>query len=236
VVVGTVDIRGWSRVPLGDVSTVEIWIDGELRGTADYGMWHDDPRGSYGFLWEWDTTRERNGEHTIEVRAISSENESALMLSGGNVHEESFPVIVQNPEGALDQPSFDSVVDGIVDITGWAYVNGSAIDRVEIWIDGRLHGIADYGLPHEGAQGDYGFAWRWDTRDEEEGLHTLRVRIVAVNGGSKFLGFGGDLNESYLPLTVRQGTSRAPHTSTLAPEGEVAPATWSFAVSKWTVR
>jgi hypothetical protein len=235
IVVGQVELQGWSRVPDGEIQSVEIWIDGELRGVADYGMWNDNPLGNYGFLWDWDTTRERNGQHIVEIKAISAEDESALLLSGGQVHEESFPVIIQNPDGALDYPSFDSVIDGQVDIRGWASVNGSTIERIEVWIDGRMRGIAEYGIPHEGAQGNYGFQWEWDTTQEKAGLHTIRVRIIAVNGGSKFLQFGGELNESFLPVTVRR--AEEPDQDSIPAEEYLMPsAQWSFPISKWTVR
>lgn len=83
VVSERVMISGWARTENSHISKVEIWIDGEPRGVATYGQPREDIGGNYGFQWEWDTTREEQGMHTVQVRAVAFNGERTLLVSRG---------------------------------------------------------------------------------------------------------------------------------------------------------
>ncbi|NJP04313.1 MAG: M23 family metallopeptidase [Chloroflexaceae bacterium] len=233
IVVGTTPIRGWARVSDGLIIAVEVWIDGELRGVADYGLPSPETGGNDGFLWEWDTTGDPNGTHQVEVRLVfddgtytvleniigntseSSTNDTALIPESAIAllpddtstsdpdQPSSFLVNVQNPGGAIDYPRHGSTIQGTVPIRGWVHVAGSQIDAVQIWVNGELRGVATYGLPYAGLDGDYGFAWEWETSDEPNGDYTIEVRAVAVNGGSTLLQSSGQERVKTIQVAVR---------------------------------
>lgn len=237
VVVGRADIRGWARAPDSAIRTVEIWIDGEFRDIATYGLPERSPTGNIGFSWEWDTTNERNGEHIIEVQAISAEDEHVMLLSSGAAHEESFPVIVQNPEGALDRPVPGTTASGTVEVRGWAHVTGSSLRAVEVWIDGIFRGTATYGLPHESAGGDYGFSWEWDTTNDDDGEHRIQIRALAINGGSRLLVDTGA--DGALPPIMINNHGAPPADEVVAADDSLPikhVGEHVFVISKWTIR
>jgi hypothetical protein len=77
---GIATIRGWASVENSTITQVEIWIDGELRDYATYGLPHEEAGGAYGFAWEWDTRDERDGKHTIQVRAVAEHGGATTLL------------------------------------------------------------------------------------------------------------------------------------------------------------
>lgn len=64
----------------------------------------------------------------------------------------------------IDQPPSGADVSGVVEVRGWALKSGSAVERVEITLDGVVVAVADYGLPRPdvlvywGIPGDVGSA------------------------------------------------------------------------------
>lgn len=93
---GATPISGWAKSDGSQIERVEIWIDGTLRGQADYGLERQDAGGTYGFRWVWDTTRDRNGEHMVEVRAIAANGASATLVHGDGIPGTTLSVLVDN--------------------------------------------------------------------------------------------------------------------------------------------
>lgn len=93
---GNVAISGWARAGGTTIAKIEIWIDDTLHGYADYGLPREDVGGDYGFWWNWNTIREENGVHTIEVRAIAENGGKELLHYGNQVPQQQLQVQVEN--------------------------------------------------------------------------------------------------------------------------------------------
>ncbi|NJN65541.1 MAG: M23 family metallopeptidase [Chloroflexaceae bacterium] len=221
-VTGTVKVSGWASIRKSDIDRVEIWIDGTLRQVAAYGLPPEtggggeigqgatppDDAGDCGFRWSWNTRREPNGEHRLQVRAVSANGNRAILPLAHDPSATDITVDVQNPYGAIERQLDGEVLKDTVVISGWARVDRSHIERVEVWVDGDFRGMAEYGYPWGGEReegerntreedtnveamgitGDdsdepNGFVWVWDTTKERNGEHTIQVRAIAANGG-----------------------------------------------------
>jgi hypothetical protein len=91
------------------------------------------------------------------------------------------------PEGQVLSPVPAEPVGGTITVGGWARVRESEINKIEIWIDGRLHRTAAHSMPREESDTPDGFVWEWDTTLEQNGPHLLQVRAIAENGSRALL-------------------------------------------------
>jgi hypothetical protein len=199
---GSYDLSEWTNVVGTQSGVVEIWINGEYRGEADYGP---SSEGDYStFEWRWDTSHERNGPHTVRLVAFAEDSSQTPILSASGEQEASFLVTVQNPWGVVESLRQGMVTSGpSIPINGWAIAEGSQISDVEIWINGEKEAIAEYGLPNPGSGGDYGFAWQWDTTTIPDGRYTVVVKALAENGGGRELpAKRGSIEDTTITITV----------------------------------
>ena len=155
-----------AKVSGGAPDAVEFWIDGVRRWvetSAPYDFNGDGGR--------WDTTKEQPGAHVLLVRAVRSD---------GYIYDwQSYTVNVQSAvplSSAPPAPTTMAVASSIADgstvhgpLAWTATVTGATPDRVEFWIDGRLR--------HTETEAPYEFG-TWDTTQEQNGAHTLRIRAV----------------------------------------------------------
>lgn len=200
ITAGRIDVAAWTQIRGRQTGTVEIWINGERRAAVPYGpsaLGEDST-----FRWEWDTSRERNGPHTIRLRAVPEDSTETATFAATDAEEATFLIAVQNPVGYVSNPRPAGMIAGTLPITGWVTVEESTISAIEIWIDGEKRGQAAYGLPYPPANGNYGFAWEWDTTNELDGLHTIIVKAFAENGGSAELRSAYDIQQRYLVVTT----------------------------------
>lgn len=73
--VGNTTITGWAKdveKQDGKVQKVEIWIDGNKRAEAQYGIQRPDAYNGFGFTWSWDTSSVPDGTHTLKVLGVRS--------------------------------------------------------------------------------------------------------------------------------------------------------------------
>ena len=167
---GTVAVSGWA---FDDTSgtAVQVFVDGTLAGTAEYGLPRPDVASVYpnapsavGFSYMLDTTRYGNGVHRVSVRATDETGHTAFLRKS---------LITTQNEGDTIPP--------MVAITGTTYsartltVTVSASDnvgvtKVELYVDDTLVGTAT-GEP-------YTFQVRWRRR----GTHTLVARAYDAAG------------------------------------------------------
>ncbi|MEA2163979.1 MAG: hypothetical protein QOK37_2106 [Thermoanaerobaculia bacterium] len=77
---GTVTFQGWALVEGGGLTAVEIIVDGDYKGTAQYGFPRPDVAVQYPYLFQsqnsgWrfviDTTKLANARHRVTVRVLS---------------------------------------------------------------------------------------------------------------------------------------------------------------------
>src|SRR6267378_441750 len=82
---GKVNVTGWALDDTA-VSKVDVYVDGLLAGNAPYGGSRSDvgndfpnPPAAIGYGFLLDTTHYGNGAHTIEVRALDSSGNLAIL-------------------------------------------------------------------------------------------------------------------------------------------------------------
>lgn len=201
MVAGVINLAEWVTIEGRQSGMVEIWIDGRPRGQTEFGPLPNSDTSS--FFWEWDTTRERNGPHTVLIRKIGEDGTYDLLLKGRDNVEGGLLVSVQNPWGMVHTRPLRETRSRIVEITGWAMVDSTNISAVEIWVNGELRGEADYGLHDRSANGNYGFRWEWDTRQEPDGKHTILVKVYSENGGFAVLPAIDDITQFEHVVEVR---------------------------------
>ena len=99
------------------------------------------------------------------------------------------------PYGTLDEPRAGATVGQVVAVVGWA-IDNVALDRVEVFLDGKLLGTARYGLgrpdvanAYPGLPGspNFGFAFEFSTEQYARGPHKLGVRLTDRTGNSQTL-------------------------------------------------
>lgn len=149
-VMGNVQIKGTTTSIL--ITAVQVKIDNAnwitANGTAAWDIW-------------WNTTKVKNGQHNISVRASNGQRNSATVT---------IKVYVDNPplECAITAPKQNDVVSGEVKISGTASTGTS-------WVEVRLDGSN-----WTKAAGNTSWSVIWDTKDEPNGNHTIDAR--AYNG------------------------------------------------------
>jgi hypothetical protein len=82
---GTTSVAGWAFDNVA-VSKVDVYVDGELAGTATYGgsrpdvatAWPNAPA-AIGYNFSLDTISYTNGPHLVEVRAIDTSGNVAVL-------------------------------------------------------------------------------------------------------------------------------------------------------------
>ena len=92
------------------------------------------------------------------------------------------------PFGGVDQPQPNAPLSGKVDVMGWAF-DDSAVDKVNVYVDGVLAGTATYGssrpdipIAFPNAPENVGFTFALDTHPYPNGSHTIEVRAFDPTG------------------------------------------------------
>ena len=84
----------------------------------------------------------------------------------------------------IDGPANNAVIQGTLNLDGWANDQESGIDRVEVWLDGVYEGNATYGIYRPDLGANVGFHWETDSTQYFEGNHTLLCRFYDNAGNS----------------------------------------------------
>jgi beta-N-acetylglucosaminidase len=189
---GEIPVKGWFLNGSG-VAKIEVLIDGKIIGQAEYGISRLDVHRSYpeyenansGYLYNLNTRNLVNGSHSLAVRATA--------LNGTTATIKSIKVNVQNPvltpRGSLDQPANNAIIKGNTPVSGW-FLDGKGVARIEVLVDGKIIGNAEYGksrLDVQKAYPDYenensGFLYTLNTKNFKNGAHSLTVRGVNKSG------------------------------------------------------
>ncbi|HEY3062694.1 MAG TPA: Ig-like domain-containing protein [Chloroflexota bacterium] len=154
-VVGALEVRGWAidqqATDGAGVSEVMLFLDGEPVGAAEVGRARPDIAASFGPQFDlagWSATLDvaprAVGRHVLEARARST-------LSSA---ETTYAVALEvrrpsDPHGSLDAPAEGARVRGPTTVRGWALdeavADGPGVERVQLYVDDVLVGMADYG-------------------------------------------------------------------------------------------
>ncbi|WP_332237881.1 Ig-like domain-containing protein [Sporolactobacillus sp. KGMB 08714] len=186
---GTATVRGWFLDGNG-VSKVEVYVDNQLQGKAQYGLSRLDVEkaypqygnGSSGFQYALDTRKLRVGRHTLTVKETGT--------NGGMVTK-SLTVTVANlpAKGTIDSPGANSTIQGTTTVRGW-FLDGSGVSKVDVYVDNRYQGSATYGLSRPDVNKAYpkygnshsGYQFSLNTSKLTNGTHTLSVKETGGNG------------------------------------------------------
>jgi len=154
---GMISITGTALDEDGDenIETVELSIDG--------GGWQV-ASGTASWNYNWDTATVDDGSYSIEVRAFDGIDYSDIQeitLAVKNVQ------VNIKPEVTITSPFPNSELSVEVYCTGRATDEDGEIQKVEMSIDGGIW------FPVTGLDT---WAYSWDTKNAENGIHTLSVR------------------------------------------------------------
>lgn len=194
---GISTVRGWFLDHEG-VNRVDVLVDGKIVGQANYGISRPDVlnvlpeynNANAGYEFALDTKNYSNGTHTIAVRATGKNGSTKQIESS---------VSIQNLDhlqtiGVLDSPKSGSAINGVSTIRGW-YLDGSGVEKIEVFVDGKLIGNAQYGLERldvsnvfpEYFNSNAGFQYSLDTTQFTDGPHTLTIKETGTSGNSNSL-------------------------------------------------
>ncbi|MBT2658643.1 glucosaminidase domain-containing protein [Bacillus sp. ISL-18] len=191
-VTGNTDVHGWFLDGSG-VEKVEILVDGNLLGQAQYGIsrwdvakvYPDYKNANAGYQYTLNTVNLSNGEHMLTVRETGKNGVKTELKSLFNAQN-----ITQLPtKGTIEAPAAGSTVTGNTDVHGW-FLDGSGVGKVEILVDGNLLGQAQYGIFRGDVAKVYpdyqnanaGYSYTLDTGLLANGKHTLTVRETGEKG------------------------------------------------------
>ncbi|KZE44081.1 peptidase S8 [Brevibacillus parabrevis] len=87
VIGGVTTVQGWLLDPSG-IGKVEVLVDGQAVGTAEYGVPRPDIAAMYphyrqanaGFRYQWDTLSSTEGAHKLTIRATNQAGQESLVL------------------------------------------------------------------------------------------------------------------------------------------------------------
>lgn len=197
IVKGISTVRGWFLDDDG-IARVDVLVDGKIAGQAQYGTSRADVLRVYpeynnsnsGYEFALDTKSYSNGAHSITVRATGKNGSTKQLESSVSIQNlDHLPTV-----GFLDSPISGSTIEGVSTIRGW-YLDGSGVEKIEVFVDGKLSGNAQYGLSRpdvanvipEYFNSNAGYQFSLDTKQITDGLHTLTIKETGKNGKSHTL-------------------------------------------------
>jgi hypothetical protein len=93
------------------------------------------------------------------------------------------------PKGYIDTPTVGSSMKGVSNVSGW-FLDGSGVAKIEIVVDGKVMGQAQYGTTRldvgdkfpDYKNANSGFQYSLNTMNLTNGQHSLTVRETGNNG------------------------------------------------------
>jgi ADP-heptose:LPS heptosyltransferase/GT2 family glycosyltransferase len=197
---GLVTLEGWV-VALAPVSAVEIWLDGDRLGAAEFGIRRDDVAENYpdylnpafsGFRFVADSRPLGEGKRTFTVRCATM---------GGLAREIAVPLVLRpatrplpidgDAEMRVHCDDVRLAEDGSLIVSGWA-IAAKGVAAVLLFLDGMEIGEARGGLERPDVGNSFptfpgsrnaGFAFSGVVApDGVTGEHLLSVRIRTLDG------------------------------------------------------
>jgi photosystem II stability/assembly factor-like uncharacterized protein len=166
---------------------VEFFVDGKSIGTSSVSPYKVD----------WDTTKVKNGAHTLNATAHDTVGQTSSSTISVNV----FNIIVPDktpPQVAITDPADKATVSGSVGIKAIA-IDNVAVSKVEFYIDGNLK-ATDSSAPYETT---------WDTTQATNGAHTILATAYDTSSNKA---------SDSITVTVAQGKDAPPTLAILSPE------------------
>jgi hypothetical protein len=194
---GTTTVAGWAANDNALISSVSMYVDGNLQGPANRGNIQrpdvcaafPDSQGCPDVGWNYvlDTTALANGSHTLAVRATAGNDQmniAARTFTVANWTAASNPFHI-----TVDTPNASSaLLSGQSAIGGWVINSNAPVAFVSIGVDGFLVGTAKYGevradvcavFPNAPGCPNVGWSFLLDTTTLADGDHMLDITASA---------------------------------------------------------
>ena len=198
VVDGVLIVSGWTLTDAGD-ATIEVLVNGDLRGTVPYGEPRPDAAALYpgfpagancGFLGGINVGDLPDGMHDVTIRISASNGTRAELSTSFEVDNHAFEM--GRVIGRLDRPNRGTIFipsESII-VFGWALAP-SGIQRIDAFVDGEARGRIDHGVlrpdiakrHRQYANSDHcGFSGTVPLTGLTPGNHELLVVVTANDG------------------------------------------------------
>lgn len=185
-------VEGWALSSKG-VKEVKIYLDNKVIGNATYGLPRPDVNSAYGgyaggsesgFNYDIENTKLSYGVHKILVEATGINGSKFSAIS--NIEK-----IQQLPKMNVDMTLNEKMITSNEKIIrGWA-INEKGIKEVQIYLDNKFLGKANYGLERTDVSDAYpnyvdgnkvGFAYKLDTSLIKKSVATVTIKAIGRNG------------------------------------------------------
>ena len=197
---GALTFSGWAVNDNTSISSVQVYIDGALRGKAAYGTARTDVCAAFpgragcpnvGWSYFLDTEALADGTHNFSISAIAANGQKVTVANSFIVsnHAVGNPVII-----TIDTPAATSgAFSGTATFAGWALDSNAVIISMNVAVDGVVYGPANYNLARTdvctalpGYPGCPNVGWNAaiDTTQLADGSHTLSVTANPASGQS----------------------------------------------------
>jgi hypothetical protein len=204
---GTVAIGGWAIENTGlvgpaAVSSVAIFVDGNMAGYALYGLSRPDVCAAFpgrlgcpnvGWTYNLNVSSLTVGTHTLKVVATDT-------LGNSSFSQVSFNASGPPPSVYIESPVPNATLTGMATIGGWALENTgtvgpSAVSSVTVFVDGLQVGTAVYGLSRPDVCGVFpgrlgcpnvGWIYSLNIATLTAGSHVLKVVATDGSGNASF--------------------------------------------------
>lgn len=215
---GLAQFSGWAADETSSITSLNVAVDGESLGEAQYGSVRNDVCSEYavmgcpnvGWTFALDTDTLSSGSHVLKLTTTTASGQHAALSTS---------FTVANWTGAATDPMKisiarpgpnDGTFQGTVTFGGWALDLIAPIAQVSITVDGIAMGSTSYGGPrpdvcasYVNAPGCPNVAWgaTVDTTFLSDGTHTLAVTATSS---------GGQSTTSIASFAVANGTASNP--------------------------
>jgi hypothetical protein len=202
---GVILVKGYA-LDQQQISKIELYVDDVFQYKVNCclpridiveaypnypGIHNSVPGFQVGFL----ASRFSNGNHTVHVKAITSDGR-AFEIGRRTITIDN--TLNQSPFGAVDIPDLGGTYNasGSFPVVGWA-ADSDGIDRVDVYVDGGILQSAMYGDARPDVSNTYpdfpaalfsGYVANIDTTRVQDGVHLLEVRAKDRLGMSKLIG------------------------------------------------
>jgi RHS repeat-associated protein len=147
----------------GQLSQVQVLVDGAVVGTASQAPWQV----------TWDSSRVSNGSHTITATATDAAGNSTTS-AGETITVNNYP----SPTSAITSPANNAGgLTGTVSVsTTNSVAGGLSVSKVELYVDGALYQTA--------TASPWSFSWNTldPTLPSPDGSHTLLTKVYDSSG------------------------------------------------------
>ncbi|HMF76876.1 MAG TPA: Ig-like domain-containing protein, partial [Bryobacteraceae bacterium] len=197
---GSLTFAGWAVNDNTSISTVQVYVDGALRGPATSGLSRGDVCVAFpgrsgcpnvGWSYFIDTNALADGTHNFSVTATAANGQRTTVANNFVVANwtTANPVLI-----TIDTPSASSgAFSGTATFAGWALDANTPIGSVTVAVDGVVYGNSNYNLArpdvctvYPGIPGCPNVGWNAmiDTTQLADGVHTLSITANPISGQS----------------------------------------------------